>query len=284
MTLMLQKRPLLLAASALAAAAFAAPALAGASPQPCALSEGQLPTGALAYISAAEACLATPPEGLSLDADLSADVLTELNLRRAEKGLIPLRERAGLSRAAALHAFELAVSQTDTHRDGLGRGHADRIAALDRTVLVSISGENIALVPTAFASDPVALISARLASSENSVENMMRSGFTDVGIAVVKADGLYYVVQVFASVEGELETPIPASLATRALLSVAFEDPAVRMTGIRLNDASGKTLAIQKSRRLSPQATDSELAYVKIAAQKDGQARLFRGPMVGFDQ
>ena len=140
---MLQKYDTLRTASllALAAAGGAIIALPAQAQTACDLSDGYGET-LVSYVDEVEACLAEA----TFDGDIEAAVAERTNAVRGDKGEAALERRASLDAAARAHALDMAARNYAGHNDLEGRGHIYRMRALDRQVLASATGANVAVL------------------------------------------------------------------------------------------------------------------------------------------
>ena len=93
------------------------------------------PLAVAAYVEMAQPCLAWPPGGYGFEETLETRFLDLVNKERAAAGLAPLQMRRELTDAARLHSLDMGVNGFFGHVGPDGRGHGERIAALDRTAL-----------------------------------------------------------------------------------------------------------------------------------------------------
>lgn len=282
MTAMKQTLRQTVAAMVIAGAAFAGPAIAqDLQASACTIADAGLPATVDRYLPAAEACLAAPPAGVSARADLEAELLTELNAARAEAGLAPLTARPALAGAARLHTIDMAARGYAAHVDPEGRDHLDRIRTLDRTGLIGAVGGNVAIAGAA--GDLLPALSAAGVDRDN----VLREEFTDIGIGVTEADGRIFAVAVFARVDGELDTPLPATAQRVAAISADLDQPNAafaaipqsQVAGVRLSSADGAVLAQSQGRSIGVPAGD---AYLDVAVDTGDGVRYLRGPATSF--
>ena len=115
---------------------------------------------------------------------LADEVIRQTNMERTSRGLGTLRVDAGLNRAAAVRARELVESFSHTRPDGSSWS----------TVSSAASGENIAR-----GHDSADRVMAAWMSSEGHRANILRAGFTRIGVCAYEADGILYWVQLFSA-------------------------------------------------------------------------------------
>ena len=123
----------------------------------------------------------TQAQGSSIST-LAAEVVRQTNMERATRGLTELRVDDELTRAAAVRARELVESFSHTRPDGSSWS----------TVSSAVSGENIAR-----GHDSADRVMAAWMSSEGHRDNILRSGYTRIGVCALEAGGVLYWVQLF---------------------------------------------------------------------------------------
>lgn len=267
------KSSLLLALAAAGGAVFTGAA--HADKAGCALDNGYA-TQLAAYVSEATACIETAQ---NIDTGLADGLFEALNAERAANGLAPLNRRASLDAAANAHALDMSVRIYADHADLEGRDHLHRIRAFDRKMLVGDSGSNVTVSVAAADADGV---HARLKQDALNHQNMLREGFTDVGIGVVEEMGQFYVVQVFAAAEGDLRQALPVSGAGSYALTTEWSGRDRQVEGWGLFDtASGEALAASKMPRLRLANLDaSESAELDILIAVRNDTYVLKGPLV----
>lgn len=138
--------------------------------------------------------LAIPPADpgdLRPDEKAAEEIFELVNRSRIEGGLDPLAWSAPLALVGEDHATEMYVEGYFSHTSPLTGSVADRMVAVGvpfRTV-----GENLALAATA------RTVHAGLIDSPGHKANILGSGFTRVGIGVIRGPLGLMVVQVFSS-------------------------------------------------------------------------------------
>ena len=275
---MLQFYDKTLAASVLALAALAAPVsadVAESAAPACDLSDGYA-LGVIDFTEEAEACLAEHKHGAHAETHAGVMALTERH--RARFNLEGFETRATLDQAALAHAMDMAARGYAAHADGFGRSHSERLRMFDRTLLVGASGANITIVPTG--TDPVDVFNALISDPVNAA-NLTRDVFTHAGLGMAEsADGRTYVVQVFAQVDGELETALPLTLSNLADVEASFIDPRFSQAGWRLETADGVALRRGSGETIAARALDGVTAYLDIEATLGTQTYHLSGPAV----
>lgn len=272
---MLHKLCQTVAVLASASAAFAGPALA-AGDNACRVAEAGLSTQLEAYLDEASHCVAQPPEGVTLRNDVEAELVRQINERRAAAGEDPLRLRYGLYNAARLHAVDMAARGYAAHEDPEGRGHLQRARAIDRTALFGAMGGNVAVVKQTDASQ----VDAKIAADPVNAANIQREEFTHMGVGVAEAGGRLYAVEVFARVDGELRDPMPARVSRLDNVRPDFADNSFAMETVRLENAAGDELGVSINSRLSGVALTGETAYLDVSARGGDTVYTLYGPSV----
>lgn len=266
------------AASVLALAALAAPVsadVADSASSACDLSDGYA-SGVIGFTAEAEACLAQHQHDAHAETHAGVMALTERH--RARFNLDGFETRATLDMAATAHAMDMAARGYAAHADELGRSHSERLRMFDRTLLVGASGANITIVPAG--TDPVDVFNALISDPVNAA-NLTRDVFTHAGLGMAEsADGRTYVVQVFAQVDGELDTALPLTLSNLADVEASFIDPRFSQAGWRLETADGVALRRGNGERIAARALDGVTAYLDIEATLGTQTYQLSGPAV----
>lgn len=272
---MLQNMRHTVAALAAASAAFAGSALA-ANDGPCRLGAADLPTDVQAYAEMAGTCLSHPPDGVQLRPDLEARLLKAINARRDRADIDALEGREGLTKAARLHAMDIALRDYIAHKDPEGRSHLDRIRLLDRTGLYGEAGGNIAIVGV----DKAGSIDERISADEVNYANLTRPGFTHAGVGVVEAEGRLYAVELFARLDGELSEPLPYKVTRLDNIHPRFADDSFALERVSLESTGGKRLGLSLNPRLVNIEHTGETASLDIAASDGETVYTLRGPTV----
>jgi hypothetical protein len=259
--------------SALAFAALAFPALAGSSS--CDLSDG-LSIDAVSFQQEADACF-EGLDGVDYDTWLErqlTDATDAVRVAAGEQALTPL---PSLLQAARIHAMDMAVRGYAAHEDLEGRDHLSRIRTFDRTVLIGASGANIVIVDGGM--DAKAIFKALRRDPANA-GNMTREAFTHSSLGIAKANGKTYVVQLFARVDGRLESPLPLLISGTEDIRAAFGDDRLKPVGWRLTTASGDTIAKGLGTRMSDPLAKGEQAYLTLDVAYRASEYALRGPLV----
>lgn len=270
---MLQSRYKYMSVSALAFAALAFPALAGASS--CNLSDG-LSMDPIAYQTEADACF-EGLNGVDYDTYLEQQLVDATDAVRAANGETSLERLPSLLQAARIHAMDMAVRGYAGHDDLEGRDHLARIRTFDRTVLIGASGANIVIVDGDM--DAKAIFKA-LRKDKANVGNMTRDGFSHTAVGIAKANGKTYVVQLFAHVDGRLESPLPLVISGTEDIRAAFGDDRLQPVGWRLTNASGETITKGLGTRMNNPLASGQQAYLTLDVAYRANEYALRGPLV----
>jgi len=267
------KSSLLLAVAAAGGAALSGTATAGEAI--CSLDNGYS-MNLTSYVAEASKCV---DDATNLDATFADGLVAEINAERAASGLAPLNRRASLDMAAAAHALDMSARIYAAHADLEGRDHLHRIRAFDRTMLVGASGSNVAVARSA---DGTAEVHNSIKRDTLNQDNMLRPTFTDVGVAVVEEAGQYYVVQVFAAAEGDLERAIPVSATGAQSLRASLSDRDRQVVAWGLSDASsGEMLARSSMPRVSFNTIrGADTAYLDVLVAVRDNTYVLKGPLV----
>lgn len=267
------KSSLLLAVAAAGGAALSGTATAGEAI--CSLDNGYSANLAT-YVAEASTCV---DQATNLDAAFADGLVAEINAERAANGLAPLNRRASLDMAAAAHALDMSARIYAAHADLEGRDHLHRIRAFDRTMLVGASGSNVAVARSA---DGTVEVHNNIKRDQLNQDNMLRPTFTDIGVAVVEEAGQYYVVQVFAAAEGDLERAIPVSATGAQPLRASLSDRDRQVVAWGLSDASsGEMLARSSMPRVSfTTIRGADTAYLDVLVAARDNTYVLKGPLV----
>ena len=222
-----------LSVSALAFAALSGPSFAGT----CDLSDGFGITPA-AFQEEAASCL-EGMAGVTADTSLENDLMRLAGERRAAVGGGEMAPLASLTEAARLHAYDMAVRGYAAHEDLEGRSHLDRVRMIDRTRLIGAFGANVVVVKAGL---PAEEIQKLILADAANASNFTRNAFDHMGVGLVEADGMLYIVELFARVDGVLETPLPAVASPGMKLAADFSDDKLEAVGWSVVSARGDTL------------------------------------------
>ncbi len=267
------KSSLLLALAAAGSAAFSGTAIAEGTA--CNLEDG-FSVELASYIEEATICVNSAETLVARTAD---GLVAEINAERSAAGLAPLERRASLDMAAAAHALDMSARSFAAHADLEGRDHLHRIRAFDRTMLVGASGANVSV---ALSSADAAAIHNEIKRDQLNRDNILRAGFTDVGIGVVEQAGQVYVVQVFATAEGDLDKALPVSATGTQSLSASLMSRDQQVVAWGLSDtASGAMLARSTMPRVSYTALrTADAADLDVLVAVRDRTYVLKGPLV----
>ena len=180
------------------------------------------PLAVAAYVEMARPCLTWPPGGYGFEETLETRFLDLVNKERAAVGLAPLQMRRELTDAARLHSLDMAVNGFFGHVGPDGRGHGERIAALDRTALADFSAENEATLSRAGgrigANFAVNRLHANLMDSPGHRANILHPKATHVAFGVVRTEEGVWVTQLFMRVSGTLPAAAPLRISAAQTL------------------------------------------------------------------
>lgn len=109
-------------------------------------------------------------------------VVEEVNMERAKRGLGSLTVDAELMEAARIRAGEIVEKFSHTRPDG----------SSGRTVSSAVYGENIAR-----GQKTVDKVMAAWMSSDGHRRNILREGFSTIGVCCYRSGNIYYWVQLF---------------------------------------------------------------------------------------
>lgn len=124
------------------------------------------------------------------NAAYASEIIRLVNAERSNNGLAPLAESATLNKLASVRANEITTSFSHTRPNG---GNLSSIFA-EYSVSWWAIGENIAMGQTT----PQAVMTDWM-NSQGHRENILSSDYTSIGVGVVKHNGMYYWVQIFAN-------------------------------------------------------------------------------------
>lgn len=257
-----------------AAGGIAFSSVAMASETRCQLENGYA-TNLSAYVSEATVCV---EQSNAFQSAIAERLLEEMNAERRSEGLAPLVQRPSLDMAAKAHALDMSTRIYADHLDLEGRDHLHRIRAFDRTMLVGASGSNVTVSP---ATGDAKSAYRSIKWDRFNVDNMMRDRFTDVGIGVVETAGQYYIVQVFASAEGDLEhaLPVTADGSTPLSAKLAHRNQRVLAWGLMDTD-SGEMLAGGSVPRVRFTRLGEANAELDVLVGVRNDTHVLKGPLV----
>jgi len=126
----------------------------------------------------------TPSAEIIPNTTVEAEIIRQVNAERAKYGLSQLRTDPVLTQAAYIRAQEIVDSFSHTRPDGSSW----------RTVSASAKGENIAR-----GYNTADKVMAAWLTSEGHRANILRNGFTSIGVCAVEYNGVMYWVQLFGT-------------------------------------------------------------------------------------
>lgn len=266
---MLKQTYKILSVSALAFAVLSGPSLADTG---CDLSDGygMTPT---AFLDEANACM-QGVDGVSADASLEGELLSLANETRAGQGQAGVEALDSLTEAARLHAYDMAVRHYAAHEDLEGRSHLDRVRMVERSRLIGAFGANIVVVKAGL---PAEEIQKALTADAANASNFKRAEFDHMGIAAVEADGMLYIVELFARVDGTLDTPLPPVAAPRTDIAANFSDK-LEPVGWSVVSPSGETLMRGIGRKLPANLPTIEEGYLQVDVALGTDVYTLKGP------
>ncbi|MEL6692310.1 MAG: CAP domain-containing protein [Pseudomonadota bacterium] len=206
-------------------AVFAAgPALA------CNMSADARSSDLVKYVENGWDCFGELPETFRFDTEAERQFEREVNRERERAGLKRLKIRHETRDAARFHSLDMGVNKFFSHTSPGGLSHDERIAAFDRTLISDRSSENVAQFGPAVCTDQddnvvsclllpgfelptrnevVEHLHEELMLSDGHRENILDPDVTHMSVGVARTDTGFYVTQLFVSVSGTVEEPLP---------------------------------------------------------------------------
>ncbi len=229
--------------------------------QACELAPDARPQTVAAYDALVRECLRSPPAPAHFDARAEAEFLRRVNDDRTARGLPALTLRAELLAPARFHSLDQAWNGLYGHDGAGGRSAADRIAALDRRLIVQASRENVAYASGDYDRDDVPeLLHNGLMESPGHKANTLSADITHVAIGVARIHDAFVVTLVFVGKAGAFRDDIPLRADWAAL------------------DCADMHLEDWLARRIALTTADGRLLEGPGAAHHEGEARvLVRG-------
>ncbi|MFN3213215.1 MAG: CAP domain-containing protein [Henriciella sp.] len=196
----------------------------------CEMSAEDRSTALTAYVENGTACLENLPDTFRFDLEAEKQFEREINKEREKAGLKRLKVRAETRPAARFHSLDMGVNAFFAHQSPDGFRHGDRIAAFDRRLVLDRSAENVAQFGPAVCTDQndqvvsclllpgfelptrnhvVEHLHKELMQSEGHRENILDPEVTHMAVGVSRSDTGFYVTQLFVSVVGTFEAPLP---------------------------------------------------------------------------
>ncbi len=197
------------------------------------------------YIENGQDCLQNPVTGYTFDTAMEQAYIDRINAERRKHDLPALTVRSDLQAPARFHSLDMGVNGFFDHTSPQGKTHAARIAAFDRTLLPQISAENIAKlelscddgdgraiscagVPNGGANmlaGSVEQLHRQLMGSAEHRKNILAPDTTHIALGVVRREHAVYVTQLFASVAGVLDRPMPVRVHAGTEIEVTAQVP-----------------------------------------------------------
>lgn len=269
---MLHQASKILAVSALAFAALSGPSFAGT---PCDLSDGYGMAPA-AFLEEAESCL-EGFDGVYTDTFMANELLRVAGEERAAQGVPEIESLRSLIKAARLHAFDMAVRGYASHEDLEGRSHLDRVRIVDRSRLISAFGANVVVVK---AGTPVEDIQKIIMADPANAANFKRGEFDHMGVAAIESNGMLYIVELFARVDGTLTSPLPAVATPNSNLTASFSDEKLEPVGWSVVSATGKTLLRGVGKKLPATLPRIEEGFLQLDVVLGKDVYTLKGPAI----
>jgi len=260
-----------LALAGAVSAVCASPALADAA---CSVEDGYA-SHLGAYVSEIEACLL---EDTLTRADLADEVLAAVNEVRSEKSVPAISPLASLNAAARAHAIDMAARNYLAHDDLEGRGHTYRIRSIDRQALLGPIGANVHIVDGDLS---VGAILQDLNISRSNAANLAERSFNHFGIGIAPYGEKLMIVTLLASVEGQLEAPLPITLTETLPIRSTLADTYRQPVAWTLSDAkTGKSVSRGIAPRLNGAKSMKAPAGLNIVVEHGTNQYVLKGPMV----
>lgn len=268
---MLRNTYRILSVSALALAALSGPSFADPT---CDLSDGY-GISPMSFQREADACL-EGINGIKTDTFMANELFRLAGEQRASQGASELQSLSSLIDAARLHAYDMAVRGYAAHEDLEGRTHLDRVRMMERSRLIGAFGANVVIVKAGTSAEDIQ--KAVMADKANAA-NFKRDEFDHMGIAAIEANGMMYVVELFARIDGRLDAPIPMVAAPRTNLAASYNDK-LEPVGWSVVSANGETLMRGIGNKLpaSLPSIDEGFLQVDVALGKD--VYTLKGPAI----
>lgn len=229
-----------------------------------------------AYVTEASACIAASD---AIRTDFADELVERMNRDRAAAGLQPLQRRDSLDTAAQAHALDMATRDYADHLDKEGRDHLFRVRAFDRSMLAGNTGANVLISESgADAGD----IYVAMLEDDLNAENLVREGFTHVGLGVVNDGGVSHVVQVFTTLEGELKQDLPLTLAGTTPIRANLKGKSNEAVAWGITDTvSGEVIAKGNTSRVrASRLGASPAAALDIVVSASTDMLVLKGPLV----
>lgn len=210
----------------------------------CNMSSDERASELVPYVENGWACLADLPDTYRFDIEAEQQFEREVNRERERAGLNRLKIRAETRDAARFHSLDMGVNDFFSHTSPGGLSHDERIAAFDRSLISDRSAENVAQFGPAVCTDQndnvvsclllpgfelptrndvVEHLHKELMLSDGHRENILDPDVTHMSVGVVRTDTGFYVTQLFVSVSGTTEDPLPLQFEAGERLAVTAQ-------------------------------------------------------------
>ena len=183
---------------------------------------------------------------------------------------------SSLSEAARLHALDMAVRGYASHQDLEGRTHLDRVRMLERSRLIGAFGANIVIVKAGASAEDVQKV---IMADEANAANLKRDEFDHMGVAAVEANGVLYVVELFARIDGQLNTPVPMVAAPRTNLAADYSDQ-FEPVGWSVVSANGETLMRGIGSKMPASVPEISEGFLQMDVEHGNSIYTLRGPAI----
>ncbi len=222
----------------LGSALAASPALA------CDMSSDDRSADLVTYVENGWACFEQLPDTYRFDVEAERQFERAVNEERERAGLKRLKIRHETRDAARFHSLDMGVNEFFSHTSPGGLSHDERIAAFDRTLISDRSAENVAQFGPAVCTDQndntvsclllpgfelptrsevVEHLHKELMLSDGHRENILDPKVTHMSVGVARTDTGFYVTQLFVSVSGTIEDPLPLQFEAGESIAVKAE-------------------------------------------------------------
>ena len=222
----------------LGSALAASPALA------CDMSSDDRSADLVTYVENGWACFEQLPDTYRFDVEAERQFERAVNEERERAGLKRLKIRHETRDAARFHSLDMGVNEFFSHTSPGGLSHDERIAAFDRTLISDRSAENVAQFGPAVCTDQndntvsclllpgfelptrsevVEHLHKELMLSDGHRENILDPKVTHMSVGVARTDMGFYVTQLFVSVSGTIEDPLPLQFEAGESIAVKAE-------------------------------------------------------------
>ncbi|NQY38521.1 MAG: hypothetical protein HRT80_00330 [Henriciella sp.] len=196
------------------------------------------------YVENGWACFEQLPDTYRFDVEAERQFERAVNEERERAGLKRLKIRHETRDAARFHSLDMGVNEFFSHTSPGGLSHDERIAAFDRTLISDRSAENVAQFGPAVCTDQndntvsclllpgfelptrsevVEHLHKELMLSDGHRENILDPKVTHMSVGVARTDTGFYVTQLFVSVSGTIEDPLPLQFEAGESIAVKAE-------------------------------------------------------------